>query len=230
MQLNSIILSLIGAAVNVSCVVIVGLAMGFSYDWRLALIVVCFVPFIAFSIFIRTSLRKGSNAGGIKANIEAGSILSECVVNTKTIYSFNYQRKAISMYLDALFYIKKEFTRDSFMNGFFLGVGQFAVFAANATVFYCSKNFLQDNSITSQNMALSINVIMMCAGGVGNGLAQAGDYRKAVLGFKNLYSTIDTATLIDPTKEYNANKKSAMEVNGKIEFRDVTFAYPTRPD
>ena len=230
MQLNSIILSLIGSTVNCSVVAIVGLAMGFSYDWRLTLIVLVFIPFIAFSMFIRTSLRRGSNKFGVKANIEAGSILSECVVNTKTIYSFNFQSKAIEMYLDCLKFTVQQFTRDSFMNGFFIGLGQFAVFCANATVFYASKCFLLDGSLDSQDMSLTINIILMCAGGIGNGLSQAGDYKKAAIAFKSLYSTLDTKSLIDPTPEANANKKSAANIKGKIEFRDVTFAYPTRPD
>ena len=230
MQLNSIILSLIGSTVNCSVVAIIGLAMGFSYDWRLTLIVLVFIPFIAFSMFIRTSLKRGSNKFGVKANIEAGSILSECVVNTKTIYSFNFQKKAIEMYLDCLKFITAQFKRDSFMNGIFIGIGQFAVFSANATVFYASKCFLLDGSLEAENMALTINILLMCAGGIGNGLSQTGDYKKAAVSFKSLYSTLDTKSLIDPTPEANRGKKSAANIKGKIEFKDVTFAYPTRPD
>ncbi len=230
MQLNSIILSLFGSTVQVSCVIIVSLGMGLYYDWRLTLIIVAFVPFIAFSIFIRTQLRKGSSTKGIKANIEAGAILSECVVNTKTIYSFNFQRPAVEMYLDVLEYNRKKFAHDAFFNGIFLGIGQFAVFCANATTFYAAKCFLLDNSIDSMRMSTTFNIVIMMAGGVGNGLGQLGDYKKASISFKSLYSTLDTQSLINPFPKFNKNKKSAENIKGKIEFRDVTFSYPTRPD
>ena len=48
-------------------------------------------------------MKKGDyedNGNGInkKAQIEAGSFLSECVINTKTIFSFNFNKKAEKKY------------------------------------------------------------------------------------------------------------------------------------
>ena len=119
---------------------------------------------------------------------------------------------------------------DAFFNGIFLGIGQFAVFCANATTFYAAKCFLLDNSIDSMRMSTTFNIVIMMAGGVGNGLGQLGDYKKASISFKSLYSTLDTQSLINPFPKFNKNKKSAENIKGKIEFRDVTFSYPTRPD
>ena len=49
----------------------------FNYIW---------IRFVySFFNFIRTKLRKGSLREGIKTNIEAGALLTECVVITKTI-------------------------------------------------------------------------------------------------------------------------------------------------
>ena len=41
---------------------------------------------------------------------------------------------------------------------------------------------------------------------------------------------LDTKTLIDPSDEANINKHSAENLTGKIEFKNVSFAYPTKPD
>jgi ATP-binding cassette subfamily B (MDR/TAP) protein 1 len=230
MQLNSIILSMIGSTVYVGMVIIVGYTLGFCFEWRLTLIILCFVPIISFSIFIKSQLRHGSSPEAIKANIEAGSILSECVVNTKTIYSFNFQKKAVEMYLDVLENIRLKFRRDAFINGLFLAVGQFAIFCAQATVFAASRYWIKKGDINTDNMSRTICIVLTTAGGIGNGLSQVGDYKKANIAFKSLYSTLDTASLINPFKEENQNKKSAKNIKGKIEFRDVVFAYPTRPD
>ena len=230
MQLNSIILSMTGSVVNVGMVIIVGFTLGFCYEWRLTLIILCFVPIISFSIFIRTQLRHGSGPEAIKANIEAGSILSECVVNTKTIYSFNFQKKAVEMFLDVLENIRLKFRRDAFINGLFLATGQFAVFCAQATVFAASRHWLMKKDMDADDMSKTICIVLTTAGGIGNGLSQVGDYKKANIAFKSLYSTLDTNSLINPFKEDNDNKKTAKNIKGKIEFKDVVFAYPTRPD
>jgi len=230
MQLNSIILSMIGSTFYIGMVIIVGYTLGFRFEWRLTLIILCFVPIISFSIFIRSQLRDGSGPEAIKANIEAGSILSECVVNTKTIYSFNFQKKAVEMYLDVLENIRLKFRRDAFINGLFLAIGQFTIFCALATVFAASRHWIKNYDINTDNMSRTICIVFTIAAGIGNGLSQVGDYKKANIAFKSLYSTLDTASLINPFKEENQNKKSAKNIKGKIEFRDVVFAYPTRPD
>ena len=66
--------------------------------------------------------------------------------------------------------------------------------------------------------------------GIGNGLAQIGDTKKAKLAFKSLYSTLDTKSLINPFKKDNEGKLSPKNIKGKIELRHVYFAYPTRPE
>ena len=89
-QLNSIVFTLMGDMVNVAANVIVGLVLGFYFSWRLALICICFIPFIVFANVVRNQTQHKGRDKDKKINVEAGSILSECVVNTKTIYSFNF--------------------------------------------------------------------------------------------------------------------------------------------
>ena len=75
-----------------------------------------------------------------------------------------------------------------------------------------------------------MNIVMTSAGGIGNGLAQLGDLKKANIAFKSIYSTLDTETLINPFKRDNEGKLSAENIKGKIELRHIYFAYPTRPE
>ena len=90
-QLNSLVLSVLGDAVSVGGVIIVGLVLGFYFEWRLTLINLCFIPFIIVARVIVNETRRGGRDSDKKMNIEAGSVLSECIINTKTIYSFNFQ-------------------------------------------------------------------------------------------------------------------------------------------
>ena len=94
-QLNKFMLSILGISVQSSITFLIGLILGCVYEYRLTLIVFCFVPFIVVSTIIRRLLNKSNSLKGIKINIEAGGILSECVTNTKTIYSFNFQKKKL---------------------------------------------------------------------------------------------------------------------------------------
>ena len=230
MQLNNLVMSILGSTVQCGCTFVLGIILGCIYEYRLTLIMFCFVPFIAIAIIIRRSLNRGSGKMGVKVNVEAGGILSECVTNTKTIYSFNFQRAAVDMYMGVLEYHRRQFLRDSIIAGIFVGLGQFCIFAGNSAVMAAAKHYILKGEIDSEDMGLAMNIVMTSAGGIGNGLAQLGDLKKANVAFKSIYSTLDTPTLINPFKRDNESKISAQNIKGKIELRHVYFAYPTRPE
>ena len=229
-QLNSLLLTILGSTVQCSVVLVVGVTLGCIYEYRLTLIMFCFVPFIVASMIIRRMLNRGSSREGVKVNIEAGGILSECVTNTKTIYSFNFQKKAVEMYMEIIDFLRNQFVRDSMIGGFFIGLGQFCMFAANATVLYAAKKYILKGEIDSEDMGLAMNVVMTAASGIGQGMGNIGDLKKAKIAFKSLYSTIDIKSKISAFKRDNEGKKSPENLKGRIEFKHVYFAYPTRPE
>ena len=230
MELNQMLNSILGTIVQCSAVIIVSLIIGCYYEYRLTLIDFCFVPFIVMANIMKTGLMEGSSIQGVKANIEARGILSECVVNTKTIFSYNFQPKALRMYLDAIEFIRKQFFRDAFISGFFVALGSFATFAANAAVYAAAKKYILDGSLDSENMAIAMTVMTECAQGISDGLSNIGNLQKAKVAYKSIYSTLETPSTISPYEEDNEGKISAMNIKGKIELRHVYFAYPTRPE
>ena len=230
MQLNALVMSILGTTVQCGVILILGFILGCIYEWRLTLVQYCFMPFIVVAAVLRRSLNNGSNKFGLKANVEAGGVLSECVTNTKTIYSFNFQQKAVEMYMEILDYCKRQFMRDAVIAGFFIGLGQFCMFAANSCVFALSKKLILDGDIDSEDMGLAMNIVITSCAGVSQALGNVGDIKKASVAFKSLYSTLDTESLIPPFKKDNEGKISAANIKGKIELRHVYFAYPTRPE
>ena len=230
MQLNALVMSILGTTVQCGVILVLGFILGCIYEWRLTLVQYCFMPFIVIAAVLRRSMNNGSNKFGLKANVEAGGVLSECVTNTKTIYSFNFQKKAVEMYMDILEYCRRQFIRDAVVAGFFIGLGQFCMFAANASVFALSKKLILDGDIDSEDMGLALNIVITSCAGVSQALSNVGDIKKASVAFKSLYSTLDTQSLIPPFKRDNEGKISAANIKGKIELRHVYFAYPTRPE
>ena len=223
-------LTILGSTVQCSVILVIGLVLGCIYEYRLTLIMFCFVPFIVTSMIVRRMLNRGNSGKGVKVNIEAGGILSECVTNTKTIYSFNFQKKAVEMYMEIIDFLKRQFVRDSLIGGFFIGLGQFCMFAANCAVLYAAKKYILKGEIDSEDMGLAMNIVMTSASGIGQGMGNLGDLKKAKIAFKSLYSTIDTESQISAFKDDNEGKVSPENIKGKIEFKHVYFAYPTRPE
>ena len=197
----------------------------------MSLIALVFIPFIvgAFVIAkdsVRTLTKKKDN----RTDIEAGAILSECVINTKTIFSFNFQKPAVDMYLGLLLTESSEYVKDSLWKGFFLGLGAFATYACNATAFYAAKEFILRFTLNFNDfMYASCSLVMMIAG-ISVGLNGISDYPKAKRAFISVFKTMKTKSLIPPFLKDNQGKVEPDNLRGKIEFRNVTFAYPTKPD
>ena len=91
----------------VSCLgsLILDLIIGFYYDYRLTLIWLYFMPFILGEIVVINSTKRSGRESDKKISIEACSILNECVINTKTIFWFNFQKESDSNYLNV--YLRK---------------------------------------------------------------------------------------------------------------------------
>ena len=229
LELNQLLQSILGVSIQCGVILIVGLIIGCYYEYRLTLLDFCFVPFIVAANVIRRGMMQGSSKKGVKANIEAGGILSECVINTKSIFSFNFQPTAIRMYLDTIEFIRAQFYRDAFMAGFFVALGNFAAFAANASVYALAKKYILDNDLDSEDMVIAMSVVTTSTQGISNGMGNLGNLKKSMVAYKSVYSTLETPSLINPYQKENEGKISAANIKGKIELRHVYFAYPTRP-
>ena len=229
-QLHCLILIMIGDIVQTVGCVGTGFGIGFSKDYRLMLIALCFMPFIIASAVLSNYTKQGGRSSYRDINIEAGGILSECVINTKTIFSFNFQKEAVRMYLNVLDRAKKDFLRDSFFKGLLIGIGIFSTFCSKATIYHFASVFIRNESLTFENMTICVSLSVTISIGCSNGLKGLVFMSKAEKSFDSIFRTLDTKSEIDVTYEGNKNKITAKNIKGKIEFKNVIFAYPTKPD
>ena len=227
-QLHCLILIMIGDIVQTFGCVVTGFVIGFTKDYRLMLIALCFMPFIIASSVLSNYTKQGGRDSYREINIEAGGILSECVINTKTIYSFNFQKEAVNMYLNVLDRAKKDFLRDSIFKGLLIGIGLFSTFCSKAAIYHFASVFIRNESLKFEEMTICVALSVTISIGCSNGLKGLVFLSKAEKSFDSIFRALDTKTEIDVTKEGNQNKISAKNIKGKIEFKNVTFAYPTK--
>ena len=209
---------------------IVSLIFGACYEYRIALATFVFLPFLIVLTLIRRCAVQVDSPKSLKAGTDGGRILSECVTGSKTVFSNNFTKEALRLYLEAIDYITQSQVRDNIINAVCFSLTIFCNYLLNVVIFTLSKKYITDESLTSDDMVI-IQIIM------GDGFSAVCGFmsvvwriRKAIASLRSIYSILDTDTLISPFLKDNVGKVSANNIIGKIEFKNVYFAYPFQPE
>ena len=111
-----------------------------------------------------------------------------------------------------------------------MALNNFCYFASNAAVYGASRDFILNDTMETEDISRTMNIVNLSMQMLVISLGDLGNIKKAKLAFKSIYSTLGTQSLIPPFRRDNEMKVSAMNIKGKIEFRNVHFVYPTRTE
>lgn len=194
-QISALVLSIFGSVMNALGGFLLSLILGFYYDWKLTLITLCFIPFLIFFNLFKAYFRKNGKEGNELLKVEAGSMLSECVLNSKTIFSFNFQENALQIYESILDKESNSNIKQSLFSGILIGLGTFISFACQATVYKCSFIFMRKQQLTYENMNLALKTLLTI-NGITHSLLGIAEYPKAKTAFRSIYKILNEPSQI----------------------------------
>ena len=229
LKINGIALSMFAVIIETVVTLIVGVVLALVYAWQLALICLGFVPFLIITSALNMRMQKGFALTDEVKEKELGNHLSECIVNTKTIYCFNMEHKAITMFKR----IQDEGNQSIgslICIGCMAGISQLLMFSVYAVTFYVGAILTRDGYIKYENMFKGIFTVLFAGFGLGMVDQYLGDMGEAKKALVSLYNVLSIESTINPN---DANQIAAIDTNtflGSIEFRNVSFSYPTRRD
>ena len=114
------------------------------------------------------------------------------------------------------------------ISGLLFGLGIFIVYVSQAVLIKCSFEFMKKQTLTYANMLCALNCLLT-TGGIAHSLILLAELPKARTSFRSLFRILDTKSEINAFEEVNKDKSFPENFKGKIEFKNVTFAYPTKP-
>ena len=110
--------------------------------------------------------------------IKAESILSECVINTRTIFSFNFQKKAIEIYSNILDSETNNYLKNCMMQGFWVGLGFCCFDLSFAAIYKFGIIFIRNKTLTFENLNCVITNIGNSCNGLTDILRNMGTLQK----------------------------------------------------
>lgn len=92
------------------------------------------------------------------------------------------------------------------------------------------SEIFRNKTLTFEKMNVVMDSLLNSTDGISDSLHGISDYPKAKLSFRSIFGILNLPFEINAFENENKNKIFPNEFNGKIEFKDVSFEYPTKPN
>ncbi|CAH9078904.1 unnamed protein product [Cuscuta europaea] len=204
-----------------------GLAIAFQASWQLALIILAMLPMIGLNVYAQIKFMKGFSADAKIMYEEASQVANDAVGSIRTVASFCAEDKVMEMYKRKCEGPLKAGVRQGLISGTGFGISFTLLFLVYAASFYAGARLVEDNKITFSDVFRVFFSLTMAAMAISQSSSLAPDSSKATSAAASVFAILDSKSKIDPSDESGVTLES---VKGEIEFRHVSFKYPTRPD
>ena len=212
-----------------------GFVIGYIFGWQLALVLTAVTPLLAISgtLFVY-SIQKQTTVTA-KSYAEAGAISEEALNGIKTVVSLSGQEKELGRYQKALEKHKKTTITFAAFSGIAMGFVWFSCFGMYALGFWYGSKLIHDgttNAIRGRPyQGGDVLIVFFSIMFAGFSLSQASPAFKKFAQAKSAggraFKIIDRKSKISVEDDRGLKPDS---IEGRIEFKDVKFAYPLKPD
>ncbi|XP_030487605.2 ABC transporter B family member 19-like [Cannabis sativa] len=206
---------------------ICGYAVGFSRSWKVSLVVFSVIPLMMFCGIAYKAVYVGLTSKEEVSYRKAGSVVEQAISSIRTVFSFVAEDHLAEKYSELLNKSIPFGAKIGFAKGAGVGVIYLVTYSTWALAFWYG-------SILVARKELSGGAAIACFFGVnlgGRGLALSLSYfaqfAQGTVAAARVFEVIDRVPEIDP---YNPVGRILQKSRGRIEFKDVSFAYPSRPD
>uniref|UniRef100_A0A8C0FXB2 p-glycoprotein n=1 Tax=Chelonoidis abingdonii TaxID=106734 RepID=A0A8C0FXB2_CHEAB len=200
-----------------------GIVIGFVYGWKLTLVILSVSPLLAAAAAFLASFTTKE----LSAYARAGSVAEEILTSIRTVVAFNGQMKALAKYDVNLENARKVGVKKSITTYTSLGFTEFVLFGAFALAFWYGTKLTVEEKENYDNRTCVFFSALLGAFSLGQGSPHLESVANARGAAYEVYKVISKHHLIDSSAKegYRPDK-----LKGEIEFKDIHFSYPSRPD
>ncbi|CAD6231756.1 unnamed protein product [Miscanthus lutarioriparius] len=204
-----------------------GFIVAFAQGWLLTLVMMATIPPLVVAGAVMSNVVTKMASLGQAAYAESSVVVEQTIGSIRTVASFTGEKRAVEKYNKSLKNAYKSGIREGLATGLGMGTVMVLLFCGYSLGIWYGAKLILEKGYTGAKV---MNVIFAVLTG-SLALGQASPSMKAFAGGQaaayKMFETINRTPEIDA---YSTTGRKLEDIRGDIEFRDVYFSYPTRPD
>uniref|UniRef100_A0A8C6V217 ATP binding cassette subfamily B member 1 n=1 Tax=Neogobius melanostomus TaxID=47308 RepID=A0A8C6V217_9GOBI len=206
--------------------------IGFIQGWKLTLVILSVSPVlgIAAGLFGKVSLLSVLTTFTSKeqtAYAKAGAVAEEVLSAIRTVFAFNGQDKEIKRYKVNLEDAKNMGIKKAISANIAMGFTFLIIYLSYALAFWYGSTLVLSDEYTIGSVLTVFFVVIMGAFALGQTSPNITAFASARGAAHKVYSIIDRVPTIN---SYSEEGFKPDNIKGNIEFKNIHFCYPSRPD
>ncbi|UKZ85891.1 uncharacterized protein TrAFT101_001735 [Trichoderma asperellum] len=203
--------------------------MGLAIGWKLSLVCTATIPVMLACGFFRFYLLFRFQARAQTAYANSAAYASEAISSIRTVASLTREQDIMRKYRDDIATQRRKGLRSILSSSAVYGAAQGAVFLCFGLGFWYGGTLLATHEYDLFTFFVCFMGIIYSAQSAGSFFSLAPDMGKAHTSASALKKLFDRVPTIDSWSQEGARLREG-EVEGTVEFRDIHFRYPTRPE
>ncbi|WAQ94713.1 MDR1-like protein [Mya arenaria] len=195
--------------------------------WKLTLLIIAFLPLVVIGGALEMQMMQGAAGKNKEALEAAGKVAIESIENIRTVASLTREDMFRKKFGDELDTPYRGALKKAHVIGISFSMSQAAMFFAYAASFWLGAYLIQKSEVDYVDVFKAFSAIIFGGMAIGNASSFAPDAGKAEASAKEIFRLLDKRPEIDSE---STEGQELTQYNSNIQFTNVTFRYPTRPD
>ncbi|KAK9477918.1 P-loop containing nucleoside triphosphate hydrolase protein [Lipomyces japonicus] len=217
----------LGKIIDSFVTVVVSCIVSIAFAWKLGLVVTSTVPILMGCGFYRFYLLTAFEEKVKSDNEVTSSFACEAASSIRTVVSLTRERDVWETYHASLNSTIKRNRKSSMISALFYGLCQGQFFFIVALTFWYGSQLIGSGEYNLFQFYIVFMSIVFGAESAGVVFSFAPDMGKAIQSAKNIKMLLEKKPVVDTWSSEGAVPSN---VKGEIEFKNVHFKYPTRPE
>ncbi|XP_019747634.1 ATP-dependent translocase ABCB1 isoform X6 [Hippocampus comes] len=203
------------------------LVVGLSIGWKLALVVLAVCPLLGLSAGIFSKVVTSFTAKEQAAYAKAGAVAEEVLSAIRTVFAFSGQKREIQRYHKNLEEAKNMGIKKAISSNTAMGFTFMMIFLSYALAFWYGSVLVLSQEYTTGTVLTVLFALIFGAIALGQTSPNIQSFSSARGAAHQVYRIIDNIPSIDSYSESGFKPDS---ISGNIEFKNIHFNYPSRPE